>query len=775
MIGETVGHYRILEKLGEGGMGVVYKAEDTRLKRTVALKFLAPELTRDHEAKERFIQEAQAASALEHNNVCNIHDIDETGDGQLFIVMDCYEGEPLKEEIARGPMKPEEAIDIAIQVAQGLQKAHKKGIVHRDIKAANIFMTTDGTVKILDFGLAKLAGHAKLTKTGSTVGTAAYMSPEQARGEEVDQRTDIWSLGVLMYEMLSGKLPFAGDYEQAIVYRILNEEPEPITSVRPKIPVSLERIMEKALAKTAEKRYQRADEIVAELQLLSEEMRAGIAKQRLIKLRLPRKKRAYVYGGIAVLLVAMAAAWLFLFTGTSLKMDSIAVLPLANLSGDPEQEYFVDGMTDELITDLSKISALKVISRTSVMQYKGTKKPLPQIAKELNVDGVVEGTVMREGGQVRISAQLIQAATDEHLWAESYRRDLRDVLALQEEIARAIAERVRVAVTAPERARLARARPVNPEAYEAYLKGMQYWYRFTPQDLNGALEYFDLALKKDPNYAPAYSGVALVWIGRQQMGFTPPREAAPKAKAAALKAIELDNNLAQAHSSLAAINSFYEWDWAGGDREYKKAIELSPNFADARALYSHFLMCMKRPEEAMAQIQRAIEVDPLNSFYQAFYGVDLALARRYDEAIVQLREALDRSPGISFAHWMLSDALFMKGLYEESLTETKASYAWYPGVEEALTQGYAQSGYPGAMKRVADVMAAGYHSMYACPTDIAALYIRAGEKDQAMKWTEESLDVRDPNMPYINADPVFDLLRNTPRFQDLKRRMNFPE
>ncbi len=775
MIGETVSHYRILEEMGRGGMGVVYKAEDTKLKRTVALKFLAPELTLDREAKERFIHEAQAASALEHNNICNIHEIGETDEGHLFIAMACYEGESLKSRIAKGPLQFEVATDIALQIAQGLAKAQEKGIVHRDIKPANIFIMTDGTVKILDFGLAKLAGQARLTKTGSPLGTAAYMSPEQARGEEVDQRTDIWSLGVVMYEMLTGKLPFPGNYEQAIMYGILNQDPEPVTTVRAKIPVRLERIVEKALAKSTDKRYQRADEIAAELQSLREEMNAGVAKQRLIRLRIPRKKRAYVFGAIAVLLAAIVAVRPFLFTGPSIKLDSIAVLPLANLSGDPEQEYFVDGMTDELITDLAKISALKVISRTSVMQYKGTKKPLPQIAKELNVDAVIEGTVLREGGQVRISAQLIQAATDQHLWAESYRRDLRGVLALQAEIAGAIAEKVSAALTSAERTRLASARPVNPEAYDAYLKGMQYWYGFTSQDLNSALEYFDLALKKDPNYAPAYSGVALVWIGRQQMGFTPPREAAPKAKAAALKAIELDNRLAQAHFSLAAINSFYEWDWAGADNEFKKAIEFNPNFADARALYSHFLMCMKRPEEAMAQIQRAMEVDPLNSFYQAFYGVDLALARRYDEAIVQLRKALDMSPGIPFAHWMLSSALLMKGQYEESLTETKASYAWYPGFEEALTQGYSQSGYTGAMKRAADVMAAGYHSMYACPTDIAALYIRAGEKDQAIKWTEESLDVRDPNMPYVNVFPTFDRLRNIPRFQDLMRRMNFPE
>jgi tetratricopeptide (TPR) repeat protein len=382
--------------------------------------------------------------------------------------------------------------------------------------------------------------------------------------------------------------------------------------------------------------------------------------------------------------------------------------------------------------------------------------------------------VLREGGQVRITAQLIQASTDQHLWAESYQRDLRSVLAMQSEMASAIAEKVQAALTPSERTRLASARPVNPEAYEAYLKGMQHWYKLTPQDIDTALEYFELALKKDPNYAPAHSGLALVWLGRQQMGFTAPREAGPKAKAAALKAVELDNTLAQAHSSLATVNCFYEWDWAGADVEFKRAIELNPNYPDARALYSHYLMIMKRPEEAMAQIQRALELDPLNAFFQAFYGVDLEIAGRYDEAIAQSHKALRTSPELPFAHWGLSGTLFTKGLYEESLAETKACYAGDREMEEALTQGYAQSGYRGAMRRAANIRAARGRKTYVLPCDVATLYVWAGEKAQALEWLEKGFELRDPNMPYINVDPTFDTLRNTPRFQDLLRRMNFP-
>jgi TolB-like protein/DNA-binding winged helix-turn-helix (wHTH) protein len=456
------------------------------------------------------------------------------------------------------------------------------------------------------------------------------------------------------------------------------------------------------------------------------------------------------------------------------KIESIAVLPLENLSGDPEQEYFADGMTDALITNLGKIKALRVISRTSVMRFKQTTKPLPEVGRALNVDAVVEGTVQRSGNRVRITANLLYAPTDRHLWAETYERELGDVLALQGDVARAIADQIRISVTPQEELSLRHARPVNPEAYEAYLKGMQYWYRLTPQDIDSALEYFELALKEDPNYAPAHSGVALVWIGRQQMGYTAPREAGPKAKAAALKAIELDNTLAQAHSSLATVNCFYEWDWAGADVEFKRAIELNPNYPDARALYSHCLMCMKRSEEGMAEIQRALELDPLNAFFRAFYAVDLHIPGRYDEAIAQFHKALRTSPELPFAHWELSCIFFTKGLCEESLAEVKAYYAGDREMEEALTQGYEQSGYSGAMRRAADIRAARSRKTYVLPCDVAMLYVWAGEKAQALEWLKKGFEVRDPNMPYINVDPTYDRLRSDPRFQDLLRRMNFP-
>jgi serine/threonine protein kinase/tetratricopeptide (TPR) repeat protein len=768
------GKYRIVEEIGRGGMGIVYKAEDIKLQRPVALKFLPHQWVSDPDARERFTQEARAASALDHPNVCTIHEIEETDDGRLYIAMGCYEGESLREKIKRGPLETNEAIDLAIQTASGMAKAHAKGIVHRDLKPANILVTQDGVAKVVDFGLAKLAGQVKLTREGTTVGTVAYMSPEQAKGEAVDQRTDIWSLGVVLYEMLSGVLPFKGDHEQTLIHSILQQEPERLTKFRKDLPQGLENLVFKALSKKPAARYQTMDEILGDLKAIADGLRPASGASLFLRGRVLGMKKIHAYPALAGLMVVAVLAALFVFPKRGQTINSIAVLPLANLSGDPDQEYFADGMTEELITNLAKIGALKVISRTSMMQYKGTKKPLPLIAKELNVDALIEGSVLREGGQVRITAQLIQASTDHPLWAESYQRDLHSVVALQGEIATVIADRVRAAVTPTERARLASARSVNPVAYEAYLKGMQSFSRFTPQDLDTALEYFELALEKDPNYAAAYQGIAFVWLLRQQAGYTPPREAGPKAKAAALKAIGLDSTLGEGHAALAAVYYLYEWNWAGAEVEFKRAIELNPNFPDVRSMYSHYLMIMNRQEEAMAQMQRALELDPLNAAIQVHHAFLLESAGRYDEAIVQWRNMLRTSPQNAMAHGRLSNDLFRKAKYEESLAEMKAYYAGDQEMEGALTQEYAQSGYRSAMRRAADLLAARGRTGYTLPTDVAMLYALAGEKVQALDWLEKAFEARDPNMPYLNLYPEFEILHSDPRFQDLLRRMSLP-
>ncbi len=605
--GSTVaGRYTIIEELGRGGMGVVYKAEDTKLKRTVALKFLPPELTHIPEVHERFTREAQAAAALDHPYICTVYEFDKTEDSN-FISMAYIEGQSLRKKIESGPLELEEALRIATQAAEGLQEAHKKGIVHRDIKSANIMVTERGQAKIMDFGLARMTGTTLLTQEGAAMGTIAYMSPEQARGEEVDRRTDIWSLGVVLYEMLAGQLPFKGDHEQAVIFSILKEKPKAVTDIKADIPVSIEQVVSKALEKDPDKRYQQAEELLDDLKSISAGIVPEEIKMRMRKEKLRKRKRAIIYAGAACLAIILAVLGFTLFKAPPETIDSIAVLPLENLTGNTEQEYFVDGVTDELIGQLGQISGLRrVISRTSMMRYKDTEKSLPEIARELNVDALIEGTVYQIGDTVSIKLQLFDALPEERsLWTQRYDRPVTDVLTMYAEMAGAIADNIQVKLTDDEKSRFAGVRQVNPEAYNALLIGKQKENLLTPQALDIALEFYELAIEKDPDYAEAYLEVAWIWLMRNQLGYTAPREAGPKAKAAILKALELDNTLADGHIMLARLNFLYEWDWAEAEAEWKKAMELNPNLGDS--VYAQFLWVMKRPEEAMAQMERVLQ------------------------------------------------------------------------------------------------------------------------------------------------------------------------
>ena len=757
-------------------MGVVYKAEDTKLKRTVALKFLPPELTHISELKERFMREAQAAAALDHPNICTVYEFDEAEE-KTFISMAFIKGQSLRKKIESGPLELEEALRIATQVAEGLQEAHKKGIVHRDIKSANIMMDERDQAKIMDFGLARMTGGTLITKEGMAMGTIAYMSPEQARGEEVDFRTDIWSLGVVLYEMFCGQLPYKGDHEQTVLYSILNEKPKPITDLRSEIPVSIGQVVAKALERNPKERYQHIEELLDDLKSISAGIIPDEIKVRLRKAKLRRRKRTILYASVAGLVIAMVVIALGLFTGSAEAIESIAVLPLENLTGDAGQEYFVDGVTDELIGQLAKIGALRVISRTSVMQYKGVDKSLTEIAQELNVDAVVEGTVYQVGENVRVRVQLIDVLPEEqNLWAETYDRAKADVLVMYSEMARAIADKSQVNLTADEMTRFTSASQVNPEAYDAYLKGKFHWYKFTQKELKLAIQYFELALQIDPNSALAHMGVAMGWIGNYQMGRAPRNEAVPLAKAAAEKAVELDDTLAEAHYALALVRAWHKWDWESAETEFQQAFKLNPNYPDAHAYYAHFLAQMGRTDEALLYMEQALELDPLNPGFQAMYGMVLLYNRRFDDALAAANTALNMVPHHPIGRWVLQHALISNGMREEQLADQRQRIAPDPERVAALERGLEEGGYEGAQRAIADVFAARYGKpgkWISGGRGIALRYLDAGDYDRAIDWLEKAYEEHDPVLPYIGI-PTWAPLRSNPRFQDLLRRIGLP-
>jgi serine/threonine-protein kinase len=770
------GRYVIIEELGRGGMGVVYKAEDTKLKRTVALKFLPPELTHIPDVKDRFMREAQAAAALDHPNICTVYEFDEAEE-KTFISMAYVEGQSLREKLESGPLDLDEALRISTQVAQGLQIAHKKGVVHRDIKSANIMVTEDNQAKIMDFGLARMTGGTLITKEGMTMGTVAYMSPEQAQGKEVDHRSDIWSLGVVLYEMFGGQLPFRGEHEQAVVYSILNKKPKPLAEMRSEIPVSIGQVVDKALEKNPEKRYQQIDELLDDLKSISAGIVPEEIKARLRKEKLRKKKKAILSACAAGLVVAMVVVAFNLFIGGRVEaIESIAVLPFENLTGDAGQEYFVDGATDEVINQLCKIGAWRVISRHSVMRFKGVDKPLAEIARELNIDAVVEGTVYQTGENVRIGVKLIDVFPEEqNLWADTYERPKTDVLIMYSEMARTIADKTQVNLTAEEMTRLTSARQVNPESYDAYLKGKPHLDKFTPAGLKIAFQYFELALEIDPDNALAHVGVSLVWAYRQQMGMTPRQEAMPRRKAALEKALELDNTLAEAYAALSGYRCWGEWDWESAEKNFQQTFKLSPNHSDAHAFYSNFLCHMGRTEEALPHIELAVELDPLNAKYRAFYGVVLEYNRRFDDAIAAARTALDMVPNYPIGRFALGQAFLSKGMYDELLNHHREGYADIPELSAALEDGFEKDGNKGAFLALADLQAQWYGkpSRVAWAFEIGRRYLESDRYEKAIDWFEKAYEEHDPNMPYINMS-AFDPLRSNPRFQELLRKMNLP-
>jgi serine/threonine protein kinase/tetratricopeptide (TPR) repeat protein len=722
-------------------MGVVYKAQDLKLDRSVALKFLPPELTLDPEAKERFIHEAQAASALDHNNICTIHEIGQTDDGQMFIAMACYEGETLKKKIEHGPLKIDDTLDIGIQIAQGLQEAHKHQIVHRDIKPANVLITASGVVKIVDFGLAKLAGRTVLTKSGSTVGTAAYMSTEQARGEAVDARTDIWSLGVVMYEMVTGRLPFPGEFEQAIVYRILHDEPEAITSLRSNVPMELERIVKKAVAKNPEERFQNTGDILVDLKSLRKGLESGVS-------------------GVK-------------------SVASIAVLPFEDMSPEKDQEYFCDGIAEELINVLSHIKDLHVVARTTAFSFKGTKQDLREVGRKLNVNTVLEGSIRKAGNRLRITAQLIDVVNGYHLWSEKFDKEMGDIFAIQDEISIGIVENLKLKLLPGEKATIEKRYGRDPEAYNLYLRGLYFYNKATPEGFEKGLKYFQEAIDKDASFALPYTAVAMVFLLYGMLGFgLPPTEILAKSKAALTKALELDDGLAEAHFIAGGIAHNIEWDWKAAENHFEKALTLNPGMAICRAYYAWFQTAMGRFDEAIKQIKKAQEIDPLTPLYYAMGAGIHGPAGKIDEGIDQFHKAIELEPNFALAYMHGGRLYFAKGMIAEARSAFEKALRLVPYwdvPEVALGMIYDPQGEKEKAEKLLEDLIERKKRMHVSSSVIAMLAYQLGQQEKAFDFLEMAFEDRDSFMSYLQVFPEFAQLRSDARIKPLLQRMNFPE
>jgi serine/threonine-protein kinase len=771
--------YTIERELGRGGMATVYLARELKHQRSVAFKMLHAELGVAL-GPERFLREISLTARLQHPHILPLFDSGETA-GRLWYTMPYVEGESLRDRLRREIQLPvNEAVRLAAEVAGALDYAHRHGVVHRDIKPENILLE-ETHARVADFGVARAvdaAGEGKLTETGLALGTPAYMSPEQASAGPVDARSDVYALGCVLYEMLAGEPPFTGPTAQAIIAKRFSGAVPSIRRIRETVPPALERVVFKALATVPADRFSSAAEFAQALAAGELEAAAPTVPTTPVTDRRPHPTRRLLAAAAAAA-IALAVAVAALGGRLSGRNDrtpikSLAVLPLANLSGDPEQEYLADGMTDALIARLARIRALRVMSRTSVMQYKGARTPLPEIAQALRVDAVVEGSVQSSGNRVRVTAQLIDARTERHLWVETYEEELSDALRLESRIAQSIADEIRIAVTPGERTQLARSAPVDPEVYQLYLRGRYFWNKRDEEGLKRSLDYFQQALERDSTYAPAYAGIADAYLTLYDYEYLPAAEAAAKARAAAERARALDESLAAAHNSLAHL-SLHDWQWAAAERGFQRAIELDPSYVPAHHWYALCLTAVGRVEEAVAAIRRAQELDPLSIRINADVGMALHAAGRYDEAIEQERRTLELDSTSRVARWIQGMAYEQKGMLEEAKRSYSAALARSPGNSNflaSLAHAHAVAGEKQVARAILDTLKAQASKGEASPFFLALVHAGLGETDLAFRWLEKAYEERSGSVRYLKVERRLDPLRSDPRFAGLLKKVN---